>query len=370
MQCCMYCRRPAAVAAVELCSEAPPASRPWVSLHSLTPPVTRLHNRQHARMATSATATATMAAAGFDKRASTASSLQTPGSGTFPSELCSPMAVSPGFLKQRDADLKTPITPPSAYLDFLKSMSPAIMSPATSSTSARFSFNEKQSEKSFERSFENSSDKGSEASLEKHSTSPPTCHPPLSRNSSHDSASSVNTTTTASSERSTTSTAGASGAASTGKVRPESPRVTIPPSPFAKPAPKSARTPRLRIPQSPFSPVPGSAHSAHSATSPFVPTPLSAAPWSASYERNVDTEANGQPGRVSVRQVVTRTVTYCRTPLEPAPNGNLWKRRKIEHDDTGPKPIPEESCNPIIKEERQEDAAVEKVSSGPAVSTD
>lgn len=49
---------------------------------------------------------------------------------------------------------------------------------------------------------------------------------------------------------------------------------------------------------------------------------------------------------MSVRQVVTRTVTYCRTPLEPAPNGNLWKRRKIEHDDAaaaaGPKVIDEE----------------------------
>lgn len=30
---------------------------------------------------------------------------------------------------------------------------------------------------------------------------------------------------------------------------------------------------------------------------------------------------------MSVRQVVTRTVTYCRTPLEPAPRG---KRRKLD----------------------------------------
>ena len=33
--------------------------------------------------------------------------------------------------------------------------------------------------------------------------------------------------------------------------------------------------------------------------------------------------------RVSVRQVVTRTVTYSRTPLDPAPKG---KRRRVEDE--------------------------------------
>jgi hypothetical protein len=61
--------------------------------------------------------------------------------------------------------------------------------------------------------------------------------------------------------------------------------------------------------------------------SPYSGTPLSAAPWSATYSpSDADPEANGKPGKVSVRQVVTRTVTYCRTPLEPAPRG---KRRKL-----------------------------------------
>jgi len=32
-------------------------------------------------------------------------------------------------------------------------------------------------------------------------------------------------------------------------------------------------------------------------------------------------------GKVCVRHVVTRTVTYCRTPLDPAPKG---KRRRVE----------------------------------------
>jgi hypothetical protein len=62
--------------------------------------------------------------------------------------------------------------------------------------------------------------------------------------------------------------------------------------------------------------------------SPYSGTPLSAAPWSATYSPgDADPEANGKPGKVSVRQVVTRTVTYCRTPLEPAPRG---KRRKLD----------------------------------------
>jgi hypothetical protein len=90
------------------------------------------------------------------------------------------------------------------------------------------------------------------------------------------------------------------------------------------PAPRSSRTPRrLHIPQSPFTPALSSAHS-----TPYSGTPLSAAPWSATYSpRDADPEANGKPGKVSVRQVVTRTVTYCRTPLEPAPRG---KRRKLD----------------------------------------
>jgi hypothetical protein len=54
-------------------------------------------------------------------------------------------------------------------------------------------------------------------------------------------------------------------------------------------------------------------------------------------------------GRVSVRQVVTRTVTYCRTPLEPAPRG---KRRKIEVDERDSKAAAEE---PKIKKEKHDE---------------
>ncbi|KAH9825375.1 hypothetical protein Tdes44962_MAKER04215, partial [Teratosphaeria destructans] len=355
---------------IGLCS--PKACRSWpvvssLPIHSFDTSVTpssRQRRRRRATMAASTTAIATMAAAGLDKRSSststTSSSLQTPGSSTFPSELRTPMTASPGFVKQRESELKTPITPPSAYLDFLKQMSPAMLSPApTTSASARFSFNEVPTSTSARFSFnaDRTSDKASETLSEKPSVSPPTSQPALSRNTSYDSQSSFTSTST---DRSTASSSGTS-KAGMARVRPESPRVTIPPSPFAKPALRSARTPKLRIPQSPFSAGPGSAQSL---TSPYISTPLSAAPWSASYERNVDTELNGQPGKVSVRQVVTRTVTYCRTPLEAAPNGNLWKRRKIEHDDGKQDPVVEEIKTPPqekalpapsnIKEEQQD----------------
>lgn len=256
----------------------------------------------------SATATATMAAAGFDKRPSShaASSLQTPGSGTFPSELRSPMVASPSLLKKDDA-LKTPITPPSAYLDFLKNMSPALMSPLPTGTSTHFKFPEK------------SSSRVSEIGVDKPIHSPATSQPALSRNTSFESASSSSTS-------SIESTVSHSSANTRSRSKPQSPRITIPPSSFAMPAPRSSRTPRrLHIPQSPFTPA---LSSAHSMPSPYSGTPLSAAPWSATYSpRDADPEANGKPGKVSVRQVVTRTVTYCRTPLEPAPRG---KRRKLD----------------------------------------
>jgi hypothetical protein len=262
----------------------------------------------------SATITATMAAAGFDKRSGShlASSLQTPGSGTFPSELRSPMVASPGLLKRDDA-LKTPITPPSAYLDFLKNMPQALMSPLPTGTSSHFKFPP-----------EKTSNRIAEIGVDKPIHSPVTSQPALSRNTSFDSASSSSTS-------STESAISHSGAGTTSRSKPQSPRITIPPSSFAMPALRSSRTPRrLHIPQSPFTPA---LSSAHSMPSPYSGTPLSAAPWSASYSpSDADPDANGKPGKVSVRQVVTRTVTYCRTPLEPAPRG---KRRKLDAPGAG-----------------------------------
>lgn len=288
----------------------------------------------------SVTATATLAAAGFDKRSSASSSLlQTPGSGTFPSELLSPMAASPGYMKREDA-LKTPITPPSAYLDFLRNMSPAIVSPAAStSTSARFSFHDKPSALSDNKPLSFEAPKSSTF---------PTSQPLLTRNPSYDSNSSTGSEQSAVSHTSAATAPGAS------HTRPESPRIIIPPSPFAKPASRSARTPRLRIPQSPFSAGGASVKSATGA-SPYSGTPLSAAPWSASFsprDHSYEATAGGPPGRVSVRHVVTRTVTYCRTPLEPAPKG---KRRKIER----------EAPADVITEAAEEDAPATSASGSP-----
>jgi hypothetical protein len=91
--------------------------------------------------------------------------------------------------------------------------------------------------------------------------------------------------------------------------------------------------------------------SARSVGTPYSSTPLSAAPWSASFSpTNVDIDTNGKPGKVTVKQVVTRTFTYCRTPLEAVPDGSLWKRRKVEHEG-GPKDASQEPC---IKEESTE----------------
>ncbi|KXS98016.1 hypothetical protein AC579_1621 [Pseudocercospora musae] len=298
-------------------------------------------------MATAASS-ATMAAAGYDsKRASTstASSLHTPGSGTFPSELLSPMTPSPSFMRKDEA-LRTPITPPSAYLDFLKNFSPAIQSPA-SATSARLSSNDKSCDPSFDKLVTELS-----APPKSSIISPPTSQPSISRNNSSDS----NVTQQ--------SAATTSSAAAESVSRLDSPRIIIPPSPFVRPPPRSARTPRrLNIPQSPFSPALGSAHSQ---PSPYISTPLSAAPWSASFsprEYNVP-DMNGPPGsKVHVRHVVTRTVTYCRTPLDPAPKG---KRRKIEADhDVASPPMKQEPehIERIDELSGEESAAEESVAS-------
>lgn len=106
----------------------------------------------------------------------------------------------------------------------------------------------------------------------------------------------------------------------------DSPRITIPQSTFVNPT--SARlTRRAQLPGSPLSPVvartPMSARSHHE---PRSASCLSATPWSAFFSPT-EPEGNNKTSRVYVRQVVTRTVTYSQTPLDPAPKG---KRRKLE----------------------------------------
>jgi hypothetical protein len=256
------------------------------------------------------------------------SALKTPVSATYPSELRSPMvfsATTPTFanLKREDA-IKTPITPPTAYLDFLKTLSPVLMSPMSTGTSEKFVF---------------------------HGNRPTSM---ASVTSSASSGSFTLTSGPADKARSVTSTPATSRASSCSncdhikqepkepikepqppmtaplpKEQPKEQTVTIPPpSPFRRPS--SARTPRLYIPQSPY----------HSPANVLSPASANSAksPYSAVSPRTWDGEKKtGRTRRVSVREVVTRTVTYSSTPvdtkapsfpqIDPAPRG---KRRKLE----------------------------------------
>lgn len=204
--------------------------------------------------------------------------LRTPRSATLPSEL--PRSPASGLLDviKQEEDLKTPITPPTAYTEFLKALSPALSSPSSSRGSTF-------------------SDKSGKST-------------PISAPSSAGSACSCG-------HESQTATSAP----------------IIPPSPFVRPPnsarpPHSARTPtslrRLRIPQSPviYSPATDSPKSS------AVRSPFSPAEWYLEGKtRYYESPRTGCHRPVSVRQVVTRTVTYTRTPLDPAPKG---KRRKLE----------------------------------------
>lgn len=210
--------------------------------------------------------------------------LQTPKTSTFPasafevypSELSartasarSPIKGYGDFMIKQELDLKTPITPPLAYLDFLKAMSPAT-----------------------------------------------------------DRISGGSTPTSAPSTASSTATdhSGCSCNCETHK----SPVSAVLPSPFKFPqsAPSSARLDSLRIPQSPANENAESPMSASSA----VRSPFSARPGSYDFDigakgRYYDIKSPKSGNRVRhVREIVTRTVTY--TPrMGAAPKG---KRRKIE----------------------------------------
>ncbi|KAI9894393.1 MAG: hypothetical protein M1814_003149 [Vezdaea aestivalis] len=193
--------------------------------------------------------------------------LKTPTTATFPSELArSPFTATPTFIKIEHDALKTPITPPVAYLDFLKFASPTHPSPGFWRASGK---------------------------------STPTSQP-----------------STSSSE------------CSCKCENHRSPVSAVPPSPFPYPqsAPAIGPARRLRVPASP-------------AVSPIERAPLSAttrsplsliSPKDFEFTRPRYSEPRSATSRpVSVREVVTRTITYKqpRVNIEPAPKG---KRRKLE----------------------------------------
>jgi len=204
--------------------------------------------------------------------------LKTEETASYPSQLHNGSTSSlSDYIKQED--LSTPITPPTAYTDFLKALTPIFTSPA----SASFSFPKYPVEKPA------------------FSTSP-TSQPASALSGSFIFSDSA-----------------------------RSPTVSLPPPTPASAAPSRKGIPiprRLRIPQSlKFSPGAESPRSAtpRSATPRSATTlrsPFSPSDWKLRYYE-APRSATGKP--VSVKQVVTRTVTYKRTQLEAPPKG---KRRK------------------------------------------
>lgn len=198
--------------------------------------------------------------------------LKTPKTATFPSELHTPSISSRSDTKT-EIPLSTPITPPLAYTEFLKALTPVFNSPI----SPAMSF--------------------SKFPVEKVPTS-------ISQPSTATSVSFPSNIEFAKSAKSAS-------------ISPESP---FPPSLPSKPA-NSGRK-RLRISTTKacgkgYTPAAESPMSAKTAYSPFSPSD-----WKLRY---LEGPRSASSKHVSVRQVVTRTVTYKRTPLDPPPKG---KRRK------------------------------------------
>lgn len=204
--------------------------------------------------------------------------LKTPKTTVFPSELLSDSSTPSSDRVKHSDDMSTPITPPTAYTEFLKTLTPVFNSPV----SASMSF---PSFPSFP--------------LDK----PPNCRDPTSQPAS----------------------------AVAGSFAFREPDKSAPATSFPLPSPKSAaatstgagtgknvRLRRLRIP--PLSPPAQSPRSATTIRSPFSPSD-----WKDWKVQQLETPRSATGRHVSMRQVVTRTVTFKRTQLEAPPRG---KRRK------------------------------------------
>ncbi|KAJ5175059.1 uncharacterized protein N7482_000936 [Penicillium canariense] len=187
--------------------------------------------------------------------------LKTPKSMTFPSEL-SPLPATPLSIKCEDGTPTPSLTPPS-YEKFLEALTPVMSGPASAGVDfQRFNF-------------------------EKRRPSP----------------------------ISVPSSASSDGPKTTSAIPPRSPAASQ-----QSASPQSARLPslrRLRIPSCVYSSLSDSPGSARTIRSPFSPSD-----WKIRY---IETPRSAGGKAVSVRQVVTRTVTYKRTQLDPPPKG---KRRK------------------------------------------
>ncbi|RMZ90872.1 hypothetical protein DV736_g1904, partial [Chaetothyriales sp. CBS 134916] len=211
--------------------------------------------------------------------------LQTPKTASFPSEIVdTPLSACVSAVIKQEQDLKTPITPPTAYTDFLKALTPILTSPPTSALHRSLSDETVATKDSagFHPSSASSSSSGKSEELKSEASVPPT---PVRRTPS------------------------------------ALKRLRIPHSPHYSPTTcgPSPRTGMSSMSSALFSPFSPADWGIDSATRKYFDAPRSAC---------------GKP--VSVRSVVTRTVTYKRSPpLDPAPKG---KKRKLEETATSMPP--------------------------------
>ena len=243
--------------------------------------------------------------------------LKTPKTATFPSELHDDNNIAKTPSTTSDTTIKhepgtaTPITPPTAYTEFLKAMTPVFTSPVSAGTSfPRFQFDKPTGP----------------AGQGQAPTSAPT---PTSTTNSQP-------------------TSAVSGTFGFHEREPFVKSATLPPPPATATGTgptssgpgairKNQSLRRLRIPPSMhLSPVTTTASDApQSATT--LRSPFSPVDWKLRYmeprSATTATSSAGAGRSVSVRQVVTRTVTYKRMQLEAPPKGKGKRRRYHEGED-------------------------------------
>ncbi|KAJ4632043.1 hypothetical protein HRR88_001591 [Exophiala dermatitidis] len=241
--------------------------------------------------------------------------LQTPKTASFPSEIINtPVSCISAMIKQEDVG--TPITPPVAYTEFLKALTPVLASPPETGALQRSMSDESTcTRESIASTVSTTSSTENLSKTDNQKPSPSSVPPtPYSRKNPKNLSKTDNQ-----------------------KPSPSS----VPPTPYSRKNPSALR--RLRIPHSPaFSPStcgpsPRTAISGMSSGS-MLYSPFSPADWNldSSTRRYFDTPKSACPKPVSVRSVVTRTVTYKRSPpLDPAPKG---KKRKVEDPEMPPPP--------------------------------
>ncbi|KAF9890859.1 hypothetical protein FE257_005435 [Aspergillus nanangensis] len=211
--------------------------------------------------------------------------LKTPKTMTFPSELHSDPSSSLSDNVKTEDVMSTPITPPAAYTEFLKALTPVFASPNSAGVNfSKFTFDNKPA----------------------HS---PTSQPASAISGSFNFSSESAKSATASLPPPTPLTAPATRAGGPPQLPP------LPPLARPRRDPRNLRS--LRIPPAvQYSP----ANSPRSATT--IRSPYSPSDWKLRYMEG----PHSASGKLSVRHVVTHTVTYKRTELEDPPKG---KRRKL-----------------------------------------